>query len=73
EAVIEAAKAWESEKINYSGEALNKANWSQAGHYTQMVWRDTLQLGCAKVACNSGVVVVCNYDPAGNFIGKKPY
>ncbi|MEI6705520.1 MAG: CAP domain-containing protein [Methylococcales bacterium] len=73
EAVIEAAKAWESEKINYSGEPLNKANWSQSGHYTQMVWRDTAQLGCAKVACNSGVVVVCNYDPAGNFIGKKPY
>jgi pathogenesis-related protein 1 len=73
DAVVEAAKAWDSEKINYSGEALNKANWSQSGHYTQMVWRDTSELGCAKVACANDLIVVCNYNPAGNFMGKKPY
>lgn len=73
EAVIEAAKAWESEKINYSGEALSKANWSQAGHYTQMVWRTSTELGCAKMACGGNVIIACNYAPAGNFMGKKPY
>jgi pathogenesis-related protein 1 len=73
EAVIEAAKAWESEKINYSGDKLNKANRSQVGHYTQMVWRDTKQLGCAKIACGNQLIVVCHYAPAGNHLGKKPY
>lgn len=73
DAVVEAAKAWESEKINYAGEPLNKANWSQAGHYTQMVWRNTKQLGCAKASCGDNLVIVCNYNPAGNMIGKKPY
>jgi pathogenesis-related protein 1 len=73
EAVVEAAKSWESEKINYSGEPLKKANSSQVGHYTQMVWRNTTELGCAKVACNNEVIVVCNYNPAGNQLGAKPY
>ena len=73
QAVIDAASSWESEKVNYSGETLHKANWSQAGHYTQMVWRNTSQLGCAKVACSDQLIVVCNYNPAGNKLGKKPY
>jgi pathogenesis-related protein 1 len=73
EAVIEAAKSWESEKINYSGEALSKANRSQAGDYTQMVWRNTTELGCAKVACNNQLIVICDYSPRGNKLGAKPY
>lgn len=73
EAVVEAAKAWESEKINYSGERLKKAYLSQAGHYTQMVWRSTTQLGCAKASCGENLIIVCNYNPAGNIMGQKPY
>jgi len=32
------------------------------GHYTQMVWRQTKQIGCAVV----NDVIFCNYNPAGN-------
>ncbi|NOQ36410.1 MAG: hypothetical protein GQ569_11035 [Methylococcaceae bacterium] len=71
--VVDAAKSWESEKRDYSGAALNSSNWSKTGHYTQMVWHNTTQLGCAKVACNNNLIVVCNYDPAGNYMGQKPY
>jgi pathogenesis-related protein 1 len=73
ETVIAAAKEWEGEKINYLGEALNKANRSQAGHYTQMVWRNTTELGCAKAVCGDKLIVACNYSPAGNILGQKPY
>jgi pathogenesis-related protein 1 len=73
-AVVEAAKAWESQKINYpAGKALNKASRSQAGEYTQMVWRNTTEIGCAKSVCANEWVVVCHYSPAGNHLKQKPY
>lgn len=71
--VIDAAKSWESEKRYYSGDVLNSSNWQKMGHYTQMVWHNTSQLGCAKVACNNNLIVICNYNPAGNYMGQKPY
>nr|AHW81904.1 pathogenesis-related protein [Morus alba var. atropurpurea] len=43
-------------------------------HYTQVVWRKSTRLGCAKVRCNSGgSFVICNYNPPGNYIGQRPY
>jgi pathogenesis-related protein 1 len=73
DAVIDAAESWESEKENYSGQPLTKANVSAVGHYTQMVWSITSAVGCAKVACNNKLIVVCNYSPRGNQLGAKPY
>ena len=70
---IDAAKAWESEKKLYSGGVLKQSSWKPAGHYTQMVWRDTRMLGCGEAVCNKMLIVVCNYDPTGNYIGRKPY
>lgn len=71
--LVDAAKLWESEKRHYSGDFLNSANWQKVGHYTQMVWRDTTKLGCAKAVCNNNEVIVCHYYPAGNYMGQKPY
>ncbi|TYI99944.1 hypothetical protein E1A91_A13G053300v1 [Gossypium mustelinum] len=43
------------------------------GHYTQVIWRNSVRLGCAKARCNNGgTFIVCNYDPPGNFIGQRP-
>lgn len=43
-------------------------------HYTQVVWRDSVYLGCAKVNCyNGGSFVICSYDPPGNYEGDRPY
>lgn len=70
---VDAAKAWETEKKDYRGGVLTDANWAPAGHYTQMVWRQTTQLGCGQAICNSTLIVACNYSPAGNVLGRKPY
>lgn len=71
--VADAVGAWVSEKKYYKGGTLTSGNWHASGHYTQVVWKDTRQLGCAKVACKGNIIVVCNYDPPGNFLGEKPY
>jgi pathogenesis-related protein 1 len=71
--VEDAARAWEREKSLYHGEPLNSSNWYPSGHYTQLIWKNTSQIGCAKAECRGSVIVVCNYDPPGNVMGQKPY
>lgn len=71
--VVDAGKAWESEKQYYRGGRLTESNWDDAGHYTQMVWGNTREVGCAKSLCSDNMIVVCNYDPPGNYLGEKPY
>lgn len=70
---LHAAKAWEGEKPLYKGGVLTRTNWKPAGHYTQMVWRNTTRLGCGEAECKGMLMVVCNYDPPGNYIGQRPY
>lgn len=45
----------------------------KCGHYTQLVWRGTTELGCGVATCPGKEVWVCNYKPQGNVIGQKPY
>ncbi|KAH7861071.1 hypothetical protein Vadar_021300 [Vaccinium darrowii] len=43
-------------------------------HYTQMVWRSTTSVGCARIKCYDGdTLIVCEYAPHGNTIGQRPY
>ena len=71
---FDASESWYSEIKDYKHGPLNDGNWSVAGHYTQMVWRKTTQVGIATVTCKDGsILIVANYDPAGNYMGEKAY
>jgi hypothetical protein len=43
------------------------------GHYTQLVWRATTEVGCAEAAGASEEILVCRYAEAGNYRGEQPF
>ena len=54
-------------------EVSTTGDWGDVGHYTQVVWRDTQEVGCAVATAAGNDVLVCRYWPAGNIWGQKPY
>lgn len=70
----DAAHAWYSEIRDYQKGPFGGDNWYKVGHYTQMVWKRTAHVGMGQAVCaNGSVIIVANYDPAGNFMGQEPY
>lgn len=73
---------WVSEGLGYNYAANTCSDPRGCLHYTQIVWRSTLRVGCGFKFCTSNtpfpppftkwVFVVCNYDPPGNN-GNRPY
>ena len=48
--------------------------WEDVGHYTQVIWRQTAQVGCAlTTAGGEDEVLVCRYMEGGNFEGEKTF
>ncbi|OMO72675.1 Allergen V5/Tpx-1-related protein [Corchorus capsularis] len=45
------------------------------GHYTQIVWKDTADVGCAHIGCvnDQGFLFVCAYYSPGNYKGEDPF
>ena len=43
------------------------------GHYTQMVWRATTQIGCGLASDANQDYLVCRYSPSGNWRGTAAY
>ncbi|KAK9163573.1 hypothetical protein Syun_004475 [Stephania yunnanensis] len=69
----EAVKLWTDEQQYYDYNS-NTCIGGVCGHYTQVVWANSVRLGCASVTCNSGgTFVICNYYPPGNVNGQRPY
>jgi pathogenesis-related protein 1 len=59
--------AWGAEAADYSPVTGTCARDRQCGHYTQIVWPTTEEVGCGMSVCPTlGQVWVCNYRPRGN-------
>lgn len=63
-----AVDAWYNEYKDYN---YAQGDFSEAtGHFTQLVWKGSTQVGCAQSSCGGrGSYVVCEYYPRGNVIG----
>jgi pathogenesis-related protein 1 len=71
---LSASESWYSEIKDYKHGPLTNDNWSVAGHYTQMVWKNTTHVGIGQAVCKNGaILIVANYDPAGNYMGESAY
>ena len=66
---------WGAEQANFKPgtfpDISTTGNWADAGHYTQMIWRGTAQVGCGIASDDTWDYLVCQYSPAGNMEGDQ--
>jgi pathogenesis-related protein 1 len=59
---------------DYNSNSCNAPAGESCGHYTQVIWNTTQEVGCAMAVCpDNGQIWSCNYRPAGNVVGQRPY
>lgn len=70
----EMAQSWADEKHYFKNGVFpavsRSGEWSDVGHYTQMMWPETRYVGCAKASNVDYDFLVCRYFPAGNVMGR---
>lgn len=69
--------AWLEEKAHFTRgtfpQVSRTGRWADVGHYTQMVWRATSEVGCAIARGRQADVLVCRYAEPGNVVGRVPF
>jgi pathogenesis-related protein 1 len=77
-----ATQAWIDEKEFYHygviGDDGTCDEGEICGHYTQVIWKDTTEVGCAMSQYVTGqykdwYIVVCKYQTPGNYLNETPY
>ncbi|XP_031401555.1 STS14 protein isoform X2 [Punica granatum] len=70
-----AVEEWVKEKSFYNHADNSCAPNRQCGVYTQVVWRNSMELGCAQATCpkDQTSLTICFYNPPGNVVGERPY
>ncbi|KAF9580138.1 hypothetical protein BGW38_003339 [Lunasporangiospora selenospora] len=66
-----AITAWYNEEKLYN---YNNPGFAMGtGHFTQVVWKSTKSVGCAKKFCprNNWNIYICEYDPPGNIVSQN--
>lgn len=64
---------WYNEVKYYNYNTGSNIPGGRTGHFTQVVWKGTTQIGCGATYCNNyrQIFYVCNYNPSGNYIGQN--
>lgn len=71
---LDASQEWYNEIKLYTYNQVTEKNWEPTGHYTQMIWKDTKEVGVGVSICpNGAIIIVANYYPAGNYLHQYPY
>lgn len=70
-----AVETWVAEKKFYTYADNSCSPDHRCGVYTQVVWKQSVEVGCAQAACSKehASLTICLYNPPGNVIGEKPY
>jgi len=73
--LYDSSLAWYNEIKDYKYSKIRRNRIGpKIGHYTQMIWKDTRQVGIASAISKNGrVYVVARYFPVGNYVGEYPY
>lgn len=78
----EVTQMWGKEEQWYNYATNKCASGKVCGHYKQIVWAKSTAIGCGSAykicqvkngRSQKKYYFVCRYDPAGNFVGQKPY
>jgi uncharacterized protein YkwD len=66
---------WVKEKQFYNHSDNSCVPNHRCGVYTQVVWRKSVELGCAQTSCGKEEtsLSICFYYPPGNYVGESPY
>jgi len=78
QALVGSVQDWYDEVSQFNSYSINPFTFdSGAGHYTQVVWAETDEVGCGMVYYRDGgwysSLLVCNYRVAGNMQGSQMY
>ncbi len=79
--MLASVQGWADERFDYAfGKRVGEPAPGVVGHYTQLVWDDSTEVGCGWARCSnpqglnfSATIVVCRYGPGGNYSGETPY
>jgi pathogenesis-related protein 1 len=73
--LLGALAMWASEMPKYTWSPTYSIEDFNAGsgHYTQLAWRTSIQVGCGTANCGNSVIISCRFSPPGNVIGQPVY
>jgi len=75
---VRAVTSWYEEVSMFSNKKVSPFQFShETGHYSQLVWAATTQVGCGATSFKEGrwfsTLYTCNYGPGGNIIRGQMY